>query len=83
MSLTLPFLSFSGIKLVPVRSVSAPPLTAPHRARSAAPPASRTSRGKLTEISLIHPRTQRGQLAGENRGPRGLQVHDPRLERLG
>ena len=82
MSLTLPFLSFSGIKLVPVRSVSAPPLTAPRRARSASSP-SRTSRGKLTEISLIHPRTQRWQLAGENRGPRGLQVHDPRLERLG
>ena len=82
MSLTLPFLSFSGIKLVPVRSVSAPPLTAPRRARSAS--SSRTSRGKLTEISLIHPRTQRWQLAGENRGPRGLQVHGsaPRAARM-
>lgn len=37
MSLTLPFLSFSGIKLVPVRSVSVPPLTVLRRARSAAP----------------------------------------------
>ena len=44
---------------------------------------SRASRGKLIGISRTRLGTQRGQLAGEDRGPRGLQVHDPRLERLG
>ena len=44
---------------------------------------SRASRGKLIGISRTRLRMQRGQLAGEDRGPRGLQVHDPRLERLG
>ena len=68
MSLTLPFLSFSGIKLVPVRSVSAPPLTAPRRARSASSP-SRTSRGKLTEISLIQPERSAGNSRAKTAAP--------------
>ena len=75
---------FPGSSLCPSGS-SACLLHSPHRARFAAPhPLSRFARETDRKYPApIRLRTQRGQLAGETRGPRRFQVHDPRLERLG
>ena len=47
------------------------------------PPSSHVARETEQTNIPASLRTQRGQLAGENRGARRFQVHDPRFERLG